>query len=295
MMQVEDRFAVNGEVRLHYAAAGEGPLLVMLHGFPDFWGTWAPLMEALADRWRVVAADLRGYNLSDRPQGEAAYGMSQLVGDVAAVVKAEGRTRATLIGHDWGGAIAWNVATFLPALVERLVVLSMPHPAGFQQQVETNPVQQAGSAYVRMLLRPGFEKRLTAEGLLFWLRDEARRPAYLEALGRSDFGAMLNYYRANYPRPGEAPARAPSSRKVKVPVLTIHGLKDAAVAAAGHAGTWDRVAADSTLLTIPDADHWVHHDAEALVNRTIRDWLIAREDLPGPAAPERPPLAFPAF
>jgi pimeloyl-ACP methyl ester carboxylesterase len=272
-----DRYAVNAGVKIHYVTSGKGPLVVLLHGFPDYWATWKPLMKALAPAYRVAALDLRGYNLSDKPQGEAAYAMANLIGDVAAVIKAEGRTDAIVIGHDWGAAIAWQVAINRPELVRRLVILSVPHPAGFLREMMTNKDQQANSQYARDFQTPGFEKNLTAEGLAGWVKDPAEKPGYVEAFKRSDFTAMLNYYRANYPRGGGGPAAAPPPlAPIKAPVLVIHGMKDTALNAAGHSGTWDHVDADTTLLMIPTAAHFVQHDAEALVNRTIKDWLAAR-------------------
>jgi len=274
-----DRYATNGGVKIHYVTAGKGPLVVMLHGFPDYWATWRPLMTALAPAYCVAALDLRGYNLSDKPQGEAAYAMPNLIGDVAAVIAAEGQKDAIVVGHDWGAAIAWYVAINRPDLVRRLVIMSVPHPAGFVREMTSNKDQQTNSQYARDFQQPGFEKNLTAEGLAGWVKDPAARPGYVEAFKRSDFTAMLNYYRANYPRAtaGDGAAAAPPPlAPVKAPVLVIHGMQDKALNAAGHAGTWDHVRADTTILMIPNADHFVQHDAEALVNRTIKDWLAQR-------------------
>jgi len=275
--QAADRYATNGGVKIHYVVTGKGPLVVMIHGFPDYWATWKPLMKTLnAAGYRTAALDNRGYNLSDKPQGEAAYAMPNLVGDVGAVIKAEGQTDAIVIGHDWGAAIAWNVALTRPDLVNRLVILSVPHPAGMARELATNKAQQEGSNYARNFQKPGSEKNLTAEGLAGWVKDPAEKAGYVAAFKRSDFAAMMNYYRANYPKgtePGAAPVAYPP---IKVPVLVIHGMKDTALNAAGHNGTWEHVQADTTILMVPTAGHFVQHDAEKLVNRTIRDWLEAR-------------------
>lgn len=273
-----DRYADNGGVKIHYVVQGKGPLVVLIHGFPDYWATWKPLMKTLnAAGYRTAALDLRGYNLSDKPQGEAAYAMPNLVGDVAAVIKAEGQTGATVIGHDWGAAIAWNVALSRPDVVDRLVILSVPHPAGMARELATNKAQQEGSNYARNFQKPGSEKALTAEGLAGWVKDPVEKPGYVEAFRRSDFAAMMNYYRANYPKGAGAEAPAPQSfPPIKAPVLVIHGMKDTALNAAGHNGTWEHVQADTTLLMVPTAGHFVQHDAESLVNRTIRDWLNER-------------------
>lgn len=273
-----DRYADNGGVKIHYVVQGQGPLVVLIHGFPDYWATWKPLMKTLnAAGYRTAAMDLRGYNLSDKPQGEAAYAMPNLVGDVAAVIKAEGQPNATVIGHDWGAAIAWNVAMSRPDAVNKLIILSVPHPAGMARELATNKAQQEGSNYARNFQKPGSEKMLTAEGLAGWVKDPAEKPGYVEAFKRSDFGAMMNYYRANYPKGAGAEVGAPPAMPpIKVPVLVIHGMKDTALNAAGHNGTWEHVEADTTILMAPTAGHFVQHDAEALVNRTIRDWLNER-------------------
>ncbi|HLZ75851.1 alpha/beta hydrolase [Phenylobacterium sp.] len=277
-LKLEDHYATNNGVKIHYVAEGHGPLVVMVHGYPDYWATWKPLMATLAaDGYRAVAMDNRGYNLSDKPQGEAAYAMPNLVGDVAAVIGAEGQTSTILIGHDWGASIAWNTTFAKPELVSKLVIMAVPHPAGLAREMAVNKAQQAGSNYARNFQKEGSEKNLTAEGLARWVQDPKEKPGYIEAFKRSDFGAMMNYYRANYPKGvGETAAPPPATPPVTVPVLVIHGMKDTALNAAGHNGTWDHVTADTTILMIPTAGHFVQHDAEALVNRTVKDWLDAR-------------------
>lgn len=280
----QDRYANNNGVKIHYVVDGKGPLVVMLHGFPDYWGSWKPMMAVLSKAgYRTAALDGRGYNLSDKPQGVAAYAMPNLIGDVAAVIAAEGQKNTILIGHDWGAAIAWQVVLNRPDLVNKLVAMSVPHPAGFAREMATNIDQQKNSQYARNFQQPGFEKNFTAEGLAGWVQDPKAKPGYIEAFGRSDFTAMLNYYRANYPRgTGDAtsvPSGVTAERppQIKVPVLVIHGMKDTALNAAGHAGTWNFVDADTTILMIPSAGHFVQHDAEALVNSTVLGWLNQRK------------------
>ena len=278
----QDKTATNGDVKIHYVVDGKGPLVVMIHGFPDYWATWKPLMAELNKAgYRTAALDLRGYNLSDKPAGVAAYAMPNLIGDVAAVIAAEGQKNAIVIGHDWGAAISWQVAFNRPDLVNKLVIMSVPHPAGMARELATNKAQQAGSNYARVFQQEGSEKNLTAEGLAGWVKDPKEKAGYIEALKRSDFGAMMNYYRANYPRGTGAETETPATmaaanQRVKVPVLVIHGMKDTALNAAGHAGVWNYVDADTTIVMAPNAGHFVQHDAEALVNTTVRDWLEAR-------------------
>ncbi len=275
----QDHYAQNGDVKIHYMAEGKGPLVVMIHGFPDYWATWKPLMATLsAAGYRVAAMDTRGYNLSDKPNGVAAYAMPNLIGDVGVVIKAEGQTNAIVVGHDWGAAIAWQTVLNRPDLVNKLIIMAVPHPAGMARELATNKDQQANSQYARNFQKEGSEKNLTAEGLAGWVKDAKEKPGYIEAFKRSDFGAMMNYYRANYPRitADSPPPAAPVYPQIKVPVLIIHGMQDKALNAAGHSGAWNYVAADTTILMIPTAGHFVQHDAEALVDRTVKDWLDQR-------------------
>ncbi|MGE3309620.1 MAG: alpha/beta fold hydrolase [Limisphaerales bacterium] len=270
--QVTHGYATNNGVRLHYAAMGDGPLTVMIHGFPDCWLTWREQMPALARDRRVVAMDLRGFNLSDRPDGDENYDVSVLIADVAAVIRANGAERAVVVGHDWGGAIAWSFAMAHPEMTEKLAVLNLPHPRGIARELARNPEQQRNSAYARGFQQPGAHTNLTAEGLAFWVRDPAAKPRYVEAFKRSDFKAMLAYYRRNYPR---EPYQEDTSPVVKVqcPVLLIHGLKDQALLHPALNGNWEWVDNDLTLVTIPSADHWVQQDASDLVTRSLLAWL----------------------
>src|SRR5947208_14340575 len=139
----------DGGVKIHYASLGEGPLVVMIHGFPDFWYSWRKQMDALSDRYQVVAIDQRGYNLSDKPKGVENYDMRLLVGDVAAVIKQLGKDKATIVGHDWGGAVAWQFAIFQPQMTERPISLNLPHPNGLGRELRTNKDQIANSEYAR--------------------------------------------------------------------------------------------------------------------------------------------------
>lgn len=273
-----DKYADNAGVKIHYVVEGQGPLVVLIHGFPDYWATWKPLMAELNKAgYRTAALDTRGYNLSDKPQGVEAYAMPNLIGDVAAVIAAEGEKNAIVVGHDWGAAIAWQTTFARPDLVNKLVIMSVPHPAGMAREMATNADQQRNSQYARNFQKEGSEKALTAEGLAGWVRDPAAKPGYVEAFQRSDFAGMMNYYRANYPRGvGETAAPPPAPPRIKVPVLVIHGMKDTALNAAGHSGTWNHVDADTTVVMFPNAAHFVQHDAKDQVNRTIRDWLDAR-------------------
>src|SRR4051812_20804072 len=189
---IEDRvthgYADSNGVKIHYASLGSGPLVVMIHGFPDYWYTWRLQMEGLSDRFQVVAIDQRGYNLSDKPAGVANYDMRLLVGDVVAVIRHLGQQKAIIVGHDWGGAVSWQLAMNAPQYVDKLIILNLPHPRGLSRELAHTPEQKKNSAYARRFQTEGAEKTLTAEGLAGWVKDADAKPKYIEAFTRSDFG-----------------------------------------------------------------------------------------------------------
>jgi len=193
--RVEHHYADSGGVKIHYAALGpkDAPLVLMIHGFPDFWYSWRRQIAALSARYRVLAMDQRGYNLSDKPEGVENYAMPKLVGDALAVIRYAGREKATVVGHDWGGMVAWSVAMYAPQAIERLIIVNLPHPRGLMRELAASPEQRKNSEYARRFQQPDAHKTLTAEKLAEWA-PEAERPRYIEAFRRSDFAAMLNYY-----------------------------------------------------------------------------------------------------
>jgi pimeloyl-ACP methyl ester carboxylesterase len=280
---VEHKYADSKGVKIHYAALSpkdnaSAPLVVMIHGFPDFWYSWRKQMRALADNgYRAVAVDLRGYNLSDKPKGVDNYAMPLLVSDIAAVVKAEGVERAVIVGHDWGGSVAWNVAMRKPEITELLIICNLPHPAGIAREIATNPEQKKNSEYAFRFQQPDAHKAISLERLTQWVTDPAAKPRYLEAFEKSDVEAMLNYYKANYPKPDAPPPPADFTfPKVKAPVLMFHGLEDQALLPGALNGTWQWVEKDLTIVTIPGANHFVQQDAADMVSNTMVDWLARR-------------------
>jgi epoxide hydrolase 4 len=288
--QVKDGYAENGGVKIHYAELGSGPAVVFIHGFPDFWYSWRHQMKTLADAgYRAVAIDQRGYNLSDKPEGVAAYAMPNLVGDVVAVIRSLGVEKATVVGHDWGGAVAWQVALNAPQVVDKLIILNLPHPMGMSRELATNEEQQKNSAYAR-----GFQTKSASDPDVFfgmplrpetmsgWVRDAEAKKRYVEAFSRTDLEATLNYYKANYPRePYDTAWKALQDNplpKVQMPVLQFHGLNDTALNARGLNDTWSWLEKDLTLVTVPGASHFVQQDAPELVSETMRWWLDMRRD-----------------
>jgi pimeloyl-ACP methyl ester carboxylesterase len=267
-------FVDSDGVKLHYVTSGKGPLLVLLHGFPDYHYTWRDQIPELSKNFQVVAVDLRGFNKSDQPQGVEHYKMEKLVADVDAILAHFKRTQMVLVGHDWGGAIAWNFAMTHPGKVDRLVILNLPHPNGLIRELVNNPEQQKNSEYARAFQKPDAAKSVKPEMLASWVKEPDARKEYIEALGRSSIEGMLCYYKANYPRaPYTTGAKLPP---VKCPVLLIHGLDDKALLPGALNDTWKWVDSDLTLITVPGAGHFVHRDRPEFVTRKMAGWLNER-------------------
>ncbi|XOV86559.1 MAG: alpha/beta fold hydrolase [Pseudomonadota bacterium] len=282
--EVSHGYASNTDVRIHYASVGKGPLVIMIHGFPDYWYTWRHQMAALKDNFRVVAIDQRGYNLSSKPEGVSRYAMPDLVADVAAVIRHLGESRAVIVGHDWGGSVAWNFAFSHPEMVDKLIILNLPHPTGMMRTIASNPEARANTGYAQVFREKGpddptvfFGGPMTPQSLSGWVRDREARPHYVAAFERSDFAAMLNFYKANYPAPDQASAMTPvAPARVASPTLIFHGLADTALHSDGLNNTWDWIDADTTIVAVPGAGHFVQQDAAELVSSTMKWWLLAR-------------------
>ena len=275
--QVEHGYVKNNGVKIHYASLGTGPLVIMIHGFPDFWYTWRYQMKGLSNHFRTVAVDLRGYNLSDKPKGVDQYSMDILVQDIVSVIRQLSGPvdqKAIVVGHDWGGAIAWSLAMNEPDLVERLVICNLPHLRGLRRELSNNPEQQANSQYARNFQQPDAHNYLTAERLAEWVSNPNDRQKYITAFKRSDFESMLNYYKANYPRPPYTVDLRTPVIKVKCPVLMFHGLDDQALLPSTLNNTWDWIDNELTLVTIPNIGHFIQQEAHQRVTQVMRRWLL---------------------
>ena len=274
-------FIETNGVRLHYVSAGDGPLMLMLHGFPEFWYSWRHQIAEFAKDYRVVALDLRGYNDSDKPSGVAAYHITELVKDVAGVIQGLSCDRCVLVGHDWGGAIAWALAYAYPALLDALIVMNLPHPAKFAAGLKT-PQQLLRSWYIGF-----FQLHWLPEWILqagnYWaikelfrgmaIRKEAFTDADLDAFSTAAakpnaLTAMLNYYRA-----------IPNTNLfdqawgiLEIPTLLIWGEKDTALGKELTYGT-EAYVRDFHLRYIPNCSHWVQQEQPDFVNRYMREFL----------------------
>ena len=271
-------YALANGIRLHYVEQGTGPLVILLHGFPDFWYGWRDQIPALAAAgYRVVAPDLRGYNESERPPGIDAYRLDTLAADVASLVVALGAEHATIVGHDWGGVVAWHVAMHHPAVVTSLVIMNAPHPRAFRRELKRGWSQRKRSWYIAFFQLPWLPEALINAGNRWLLRRVLRRggPArndaelarYVEAFARQDaMTAAINYYRALVQRPSQRPVT------IECPTLLVWGMRDRFLLPALAEG----LEAWVTRLEHheePRARHWVQHDAAASVNARLLTFL----------------------
>jgi pimeloyl-ACP methyl ester carboxylesterase len=283
---------VNG-VRLHYAHAGAGPLVLFLHGFPEFWYCWKKQIEDLGRDHLAVAPDLRGFNLSDHPADPKQYKARVLIEDVRQLAEKLGRGKFVLVAHDWGGAVAWAYAMAHPQTLSKLVIVNSPHPVTFARELAHNKAQQDASQYMNLLRSDKAERvlsennyeRLAKMTLEAWgkgMVDPVEKAAYLEAWSQP--GALtgsLNYYRASplYPPIGGDPgAKAvqldPADFIVRVPTLVVWGMRDRALLP-GNLDGLEACVPDLRIERLPEASHWVTHEEPERLNRLIREFIGA--------------------
>jgi pimeloyl-ACP methyl ester carboxylesterase len=276
---LREGFAEIGDVELHYVEAGNGPLVLLLHGFPEFWYGWREQIEPIAKAgFRVVAPDLRGYDLSSKPDGYDAYTADKLAGDVRGLVRELGAESAMVIGHDWGGSVAWSLAMNHPEVVDRLVILNAAHPRKLNEGLKS-PRQLLRSWYFFYFQTPKVpERRARRRHWRFFkrfLRDA--RPAYTEQeLGRyveawSQPGAataIIDYYRAAV-RLGSKQEILP----VTAPTLVIWGQGDRYLGPKLAEPHHEDVPNLDRVERLPDASHGVHHDEAERVNELLVDFL----------------------
>lgn len=260
---------VNG-VRLHVVAAGESdaPLVVLLHGFPEFWYSWHRHIAMLVDAgYRVVVPDQRGYNRSEKPTGIRPYRITELSRDVVSLIYSEDRESAHIVGHDWGAVVAWDIALRHPGSLNRLGIVNVPHPTVFRQTIRSDLRQLRRSWYVFFFQLPWLPEwfstrkdfgawvaalRGTAAPGTFTDQDIARYRAAWSQTGAPR--AMINWYRALL-RHGEAPPQ----EHVTAPTLVVWGEQDTALVPEMAPDSVE-YCEDGRLERFPDASHWVHHE-----------------------------------
>ena len=277
------KFIDTNGITLHYVTEGKGDLMLMLHGFPEFWYSWRHQIPEFAQDYRVVALDLRGYNESDKPPNQDAYVMEELIRDIEGVIRGLGYESCVLVAHDWGGAIAWSFAYAYPDLVDRLIVMNIPHPAKFEAGIRT-PQQLQRSWYMFLFQLPVLPELLLgwndyeaiAKSLQGMAVDksafsEADLEAYKDAAAkRGALTAAINYYRNVF--------RSLLNRNgqrwevLEVPTLMIWGEKDTALGKELTYGT-EVYVKDLQIKYIPNCSHWVQQEQPQLVNQYMREFL----------------------
>ena len=290
----ESQYAdVNG-IRLHYVSMGQGKLIMFVHGFPEFWAEWENQLVEFGQDHQAVALDMRGYNLSAKPENVDAYRARLLIEDLRALAEYLGYQNFTLVAHDWGGAVAWSVAMRHPEYLEKLIIVNAPHPAIFARELLNNPDQQKASQYM-LLFRSAKAERVLSENnfarlvdICFqfgskWEMTEKVRLKYIEAWSQP--GALtgsLNYYRASPLYPPSSPEDVQKIEgvlnlpremlAVRVPTLVIWGEEDQALLT-GNLDGLEEYVDDLTVKRIPDGTHWVSHEQPERVNALIRAFL----------------------
>ncbi|MCP2015025.1 pimeloyl-ACP methyl ester carboxylesterase [Deinococcus sp. HSC-46F16] len=279
--EFRSRHVVTNGVRLHVVEAGpeRGPPVVLLHGFPEFWEGWTRQIGPLSRAgFRVIVPDLRGYNLSEKPSGVRAYRVGTLQEDVAGLIRALGYERAHVVGHDWGGIIAWALALRQPEVIERLVILNAPHPAAYRRALG-HPAQWMRSWYVLFFQLPWLPERmlprfgrwaLQGTNPAAYLPEERRR--YEEAWARPGAAtAMVNYYRAMV-RLGGLGRGGGAVPPIRVPTLVLWGERDVALRPELADGLEEWVPG-VRVVRFPRASHWVMRDEPLRVNNLLLEFL----------------------
>lgn len=282
MSELRHAYAEVNGIRMHYVTAGQGPLVVLLHGFPEFWYSWRKQIPALAEQFTVVAPDQRGYNETDKPAW--GYEVDVLMADVLGLIDALGHERAMLVGHDWGGAVAWATAIARPHRVERLAILNTPHPSVFLKHLRGNPAQMRRSWYMGFFLLPALPElafRANDYALVERIFRGTTPPgtfsdeeiaAYKDALSKPGaLTAALNWYRAAG-RQGTRGLFAGTGMRCQVPTLLIWGEDDIALGAE-MVDDIPEFVADLTVRRLPGVSHWVQHQAADEVNAALLEFL----------------------
>ena len=277
-----DYITTNG-VNLHYVTQGSGPLMLMLHGFPEFWYSWRHQIPEFASDFKVVAPDLRGYNDSDKPASQSAYVMNELVRDVEGIIRGLGYEKCVLVAHDWGAGIAWSFASKYPQMLEKLIIMNCPHPAKFSEGFRT-PQQLLRSWYIFFFQLPVIPELFLQSKDYQFIENAFKGMAikksafstedinaYKDAAAkRGALTAMINYYRNIL----GSPMFNQNSSILEVPTLMIWGEEDTALGKELTYGTESYVE-DFQIRYISNCSHWVQQEQPELVNQYMREFLIA--------------------
>ncbi len=274
-----EKIQANG-IQFHYVTEGDGPLMLFLHGFPEYWYSWRHQIQEFSKNYKVVALDMRGYGQTDRPQGKENYTIDVLVNDVKEVVSALGYEKCVLVGHDWGALVAWYVAMNFEACVEKLIVMNVPHPKCYMENLTFRQVLR--SWYIWMFQLPRFPEMYLKANDFKWITDQFRSAVNTAAFPEEDLKkykenaampgaltAMLNYYR-NLPAEMMRMNTAPI---IQVPTLMLWGENDGYTGKDSTRGT-DRYVKNLDLKFLPNCSHWTQQDCPKEVNQYMSDFLM---------------------
>lgn len=292
---IEHAFAEVNNVKLHYAYSGKGPLILFLHGFPEYWDMWKEQLKEFGTEFLAVAPDMRGYNLSSKPAEVSQYKQKYLMEDIRLLAESLGYKKFILVAHDWGGSVAWTFAMFYPQYLEKLVIINSPHPVTFERELRDNPEQRKASSYMLLFRSAAAEQKLSADNYSWLLNmafgeiirngvlSEEDIKGYISAWSQP--GALtggLNYYRAANIRALEdheeaikLPPAAEALPKITVPTLVIWGEKDTALLTGCIEGL-EKYITDCTIKRVPEASHWIVREKPGLVNKYISEFVRAK-------------------
>ncbi|MCK4237591.1 MAG: alpha/beta hydrolase [Candidatus Lokiarchaeota archaeon] len=275
--EIEEKYIKINGITLHTIITGSGEPLILLHGFPDFWYGWKNIILGLKDKFQLIVPDMRGYNLSDKPDGIENYKLDILIEDIKGLSEKLGFTKFNLAGHDWGGMVSWALAEKYPEILKKLIILNAPHPKIFRKLITKDNDQKKASGYIVRFLKEGesflFENNFQALQLSVFgtaknkkAFSEFDKEKYIEAWSQP--GALtggVNYYKANR-------SYEEWSGIINVPTLVIFGMKDIFVLPKVLEGLEDFIK-DLKIVRIENASHWVMHDDPELVNSSIQSFL----------------------
>lgn len=281
----QHHFIETNHIRLHCVTQGEGELVILLHGFPEFWYSWRYQIPALARYFKVVVPDLRGYNDSDKPA--SGYDLDTLSSDIQGLISSLGYVRAHIVGHDWGGMIAWHLAQKFPYLLKSLTILNAPHPHRFWQEIVSNVDQLRRSWYVLAFQIPGIPEWLIGQNLKDFVKNVFQEQAvrkgafsaedaqkYQEALGKPGvLGAAINYYRSIVSPQNWLHNLGRSPDPVTVPTLVLWGEDDAFLSQKLAQGLEPLIKAPFQVKFVPQCGHWIQQEAPQTVNRELLNFL----------------------
>lgn len=287
MVELQHTFIKTNGVNLHVVQAGpeDGPLVILLHGFPEFWYGWRKQIDFLAEKgYRVWVPDQRGYNLSDKPAGIEPYNQPTLADDVRGLIDASGREKIFLVGHDWGAAVAWWTAMKYPERLEKLVILNVPHPIVSAKTIGKNWEQTRKSWYIFMFQLPWLPEAFSSAGnwnsLIRSLKGAMKPGTFTDAdwaeyrkawSQPGAFTAMVNWYRAA----GKLRPKLPPQRRITMPTRIIWGAQDIALIREGAQMSMEFVD-HGDLIYIEEAGHFVQHEEPDRVNQLIEEFLTSQ-------------------